>query len=195
MRPASAASSFAVRVGLAERLQCRASGCPSPSRRSSFSTVRRLRPVPTIFRRRSLIATASFERPVEVATLQQTLNVKNTSSQAAFPLAILGCNVGDSAITFGPNGSPIVLGTTVLVNGKPVDIKNSNVADVVSRPACDSGQALADLKLGLNQLQFIRAVAPGGQCQNGPIGYSITLGNKTDGFYGGQSTVTLNKCN
>ena len=144
---------------------------------------------------KTVLGNARGERPVEVATLQQTLNVKNTSSQAAFPLAILGCNVGDSAITFGPNGSPIVLGTTVLVNGKPVDIKNSNVADVVSRPACDSGQALADLKLGLNQLQFIRAVAPGGQCQNGPIGYSITLGNKTDGFYGGQSTVTLNKCN
>lgn len=138
---------------------------------------------------------ARGEFPVEVATLQQTLNVENESSAAAFPLAILGCNIGEPAITFGPNGSPIVLGTKVLVNGKSVNIKNSNVANVVSRPSCDSGQALADLKLGLNQLQFIRAVVgPSGKCRNGPIGYSITLGNATDGFYGGQSTVRLNKC-
>ena len=143
----------------------------------------------------TVLGNARGERQVEVATLQQTLNVDNKSSTAAFPLAILGCNIGDVTITFGPNGSPIVLGTTVLVNGKSVAIKNSNVADVVSRPSCDSGQALADLKLGLNQLQFIQVVAPGGKCQNGPIGYSITLGNETDGFYGGQSTVRLNKCN
>jgi hypothetical protein len=145
----------------------------------------------------NLIAT----RPVVVQTDPGSLNVANSSSSAAFPVTILGCDLGPAKITFGPNGSPIVLGTTVLVNGQSVAIKNSSVQNAFTGPAsCDSGAtnggvpALPDLQLQLNRLQFINAVAPGGKCQNGPIGYTITLGNKDTGFYGGQSTVTLNQC-
>lgn len=132
------------------------------------------------------------ERKVEVEGFP-TLNVDNKSKTATFPFAVLGCNQGDAQITFGPGGTPIVVGKTVLVNNKPVAVKSFTVADKVSRPSCDQGQALADLQLQLNRNQFIDAVAPNGACQNGPNTYFVTVGQGT--FYGGEDTVELTHCN
>jgi hypothetical protein len=131
-------------------------------------------------------------RKVEVETFA-TLNVDNKSASAAFPIAILGCNQGDAQIAFGPKGSPIVVGNSVLVNDQPVAIKSFSVGNKVSRPSCDGGQALADLQLQLNRLDFIKAVAPNGACQNGPNTYRIRVGQGT--FYGGEDTVNLIHCN
>jgi hypothetical protein len=134
------------------------------------------------------------ERRVEVEGFP-TLNVDNKSKTANFPFAVLGCNTGDAEITFGPNGSPIVVGKTVLVNNKLVDIKGFTVANKVSRPSCDGGAALPDLQLQLNRLQVINALVPNGVCQNGPFSYSVTLGPTPNGpFYGGQDTVELTNC-
>jgi hypothetical protein len=42
-------------------------------------------------------------------------------------------------------------------------------------------------------LDFIKAVAPNGACQNGPNTYRIRVGQGT--FYGGEDTVNLIHCN
>jgi hypothetical protein len=143
------------------------------------------------------LGNARGERALEVQTNSGSLNVSNKSSTAAFPVTILGCDIGDAAITFGPNGSPIALGTQVLVNGMPVDIKNSSVQNKFTGPStCNSpGATLPDLQLQLDRPQFITAiVGPSRKCKNGLAGYSITLGNANDGFYGGQDTVALSNC-
>jgi hypothetical protein len=135
---------------------------------------------------------ARGERKIEVEGFP-TLNVDNTSKTATFPFAVLGCNQGDAQITFGPKGSPIVVGNSVLVNNQPVAIRSFSVGDKVSRPSCDGGQALADLQLQLNRLDVIKAIAPNGVCQNGPTTYFVTVGQGT--FYGGEDTVELSNCN
>lgn len=136
---------------------------------------------------------ARGERRVEVDGFP-ILNVASPSAGAGFPFAVLGCTRADVAITFAPNGSPIDLSQGVLVNNQPVAIESVQVVNNVQRESCDGGQQLADLNLKLNKLDFIRAVTPGGTCQNGPVTYSVALGNGNSGWYGGQDIVDVINC-
>jgi hypothetical protein len=145
----------------------------------------------------AVVANVRGEQTVEVEGFP-TLNVKDNSSTAVFPFAVLGCNIGDAAIAFGSNGSPIQT-NNVLVNNMLVPIKSFSVSNTVSRPSCDSGLALADLNLKLNKKAFIAAIRskfPGGQCSNGPVDYTVTLhsGGTPQAFFGGQDTVDLTNC-
>jgi hypothetical protein len=145
----------------------------------------------------AVVASIRGERVVEVEGFP-TLNVKDNSSTAVFPFSVLGCNVGDAAIAFGSNGSPIAT-NNVLVNNMLVPIKSFSVSDTVSRSSCDNGQALADLNLKLNKKAFIAAIRSkflGGTCTNGPVDYTVTLhsGDTPPAFFGGQDTVNLTNC-
>jgi hypothetical protein len=127
-----------------------------------------------------------------------TLNVDNKSKTANYPTTIVGCADYDPSFVIQSNGSPIINGTAantqVLVNGTPVTLTGFHVANTISRPSCDNGQALPDLKLDLNRLSLINAVAPGGQCTNGLNSFKLEIGSATNGWFGGTSTMTLSHC-
>jgi uncharacterized Zn-binding protein involved in type VI secretion len=134
------------------------------------------------------------EEVVQVA-YQPTLNVKDNSSTANFPTTIIGCSNYNPPFSILANGSPIINGTTqVRINGTPVTLTGSHVADTISQPSCDGGQPLPDLKLDLNKSSFIAAVAPGGKCTNGPAAFKLEIGSDTNGWFGGTNTITLNQC-
>ena len=137
---------------------------------------------------------ARGERRVEVDGFP-ILNINTVNDGAGFPFAVLGCAAGSGVeIAFAPNGSPIDLSQGVLVNNSPVRIQGVQVVNNVQRATCDLGQPLADLNLKLNKADFVRAVTPGGTCQNGPLAYSVALGNGNSGWYGGQDTVDVINC-
>jgi hypothetical protein len=127
-----------------------------------------------------------------------TLNVDNKSKTANYPTTIVGCADYEPSFVIQSNGSPIINGTAantqVLVNGTPVTLTGFHVANTISRPSCDNGQALPDLKLDLNRLSLINAVAPGGQCTNGLNSFKLEIGSATNGWFGGTSTMTLSHC-
>lgn len=126
---------------------------------------------------------------------QSTLNVKNKSTTAAFPVTIIGCSNYDPSFLIQTDGSPIISGDTeARINGTVVPIKNYSVADTFSRPSCDGGQPLLDLTVSLNQASVIGLLAPGAKCTNGPDVVRLEVGSDTNGWYGGNFTVKLNKC-
>jgi hypothetical protein len=129
--------------------------------------------------------------PVQVV-YEPTLNVDNRSKTANMPVTIVGCDYG---FTIQPNGSPIINGNTqVFVANNPVSLTRFHVGNSISRPTCENGQALPDLKLDLNRLSFINAVAPGGKCTNGVNSFKLEIGSDTNGWFGGTSTINLNHC-
>jgi hypothetical protein len=127
------------------------------------------------------------------------LNVDNTSKNANHPTTIVGCADYDPSFVIQSNGSPIINGsvsnTKVFVNGKAVTLSGFSVADKISQPSCDSGQPLPDLKLDLNRLSLINAVAPGGACTNGLNSFKLEIGSDTNGWFAGTNTMTLSNCN
>jgi hypothetical protein len=128
-----------------------------------------------------------------------TLNVDNKSKTANYPTTIVGCADYGPPFVIQSNGSPIINGTAsntqVFVAGTEVTLTGFHVADTVSRPSCENGHPLPDLKLDLNRLSLINAVAPGGKCTNGINSFKLEIGSETNGWFAGTSTMTLSHCN
>lgn len=118
-----------------------------------------------------------------------------------YPLTAVACTEGDNEIGFARNGAPIKP-DTVLVNNMEVDVKAFAVLNTVHThltpvSACDPTKKAADLNLLLDYTDFKAAIAPGGQCTNGPVTFNVTFHDRTvpnPGFYGGQATVKLTNC-
>lgn len=125
--------------------------------------------------------------PVTVGYSPSPLNVSNTSNTATFPAFISH----SATLTFSANGSPIIdpgglSHTQAFVNGSPVTLFSFQVAS-------------SDLKLKLSNLDVIRAVTPGGKCpiagqdvQN--VIARLEIGSAANGFFAGESTITLKNC-
>jgi hypothetical protein len=147
----------------------------------------------------SVFATGNARGNLEVEVVYNpTLNVDNKSKTANYPTTIVGCADYEPSFVINQNGSPIINGTVantkVLVNDKPVALTGFHVANTVSRPSCENGQPLPDLKLDINRLSLINAVAPGGQCTNGINSFKLEIGSDGNGWFGGTSTMNLSNC-
>jgi hypothetical protein len=126
-----------------------------------------------------------------------TLNMKQKSASANFPTTIVGCSNYNPPFVIQPDGSPIIDGDTkVYVAGTEVVLKSFHVANTISRPACDSGQALPDLKLDLNRDSVIKAIlaSGGGDCTNGANSFKLEIGSDGNGWFAGTSTINLIHC-
>jgi hypothetical protein len=87
------------------------------------------------------------------------------------------------------------------VNNVEVDVKAFAVLNTVHThlaplSPCDPTKKAADLNLLLDYTDFKAAIAPGGQCTNGPVTFDVTFHDRSvpPGFYAGEATVKLTNC-
>jgi hypothetical protein len=140
-------------------------------------------------------------QPVEVKAFPIfDLSKVSAKLRLPYPLTVVACTAGDNEIGFARNGAPIKP-DAVLVNNVEVDVKAFTVLNTVHThlaplSPCDPTKKAADLNLLLDYTDFRAAIAPGGQCTNGPVTFNATFHDRSEppGFYAGEATVKLTNC-